>query len=198
MLTRKLAGSAALLTGVAVVGLTIAGCNPSASSSSGPSGSLSTGATASSTTSIVPPPSSPSGSPKNPVTSSQPQGANPPVGTVPGGAPSGGTLVPLPPYTNVPASQIKIIGLPAQQPSAVQTAEGGRILIFHEEQAGCEQVSAQVAAQTASQVTVNVTQNTSAGAGRMCPMIVRVVPVTAALAAPLGTRTVVFQQTLKH
>ena len=29
-------------------------------------------------------------------------------------------------------------------------------------------------------------------------MIVRVVPITAALSAPLGTRTVVFQQTLKH
>jgi hypothetical protein len=195
MLTRKLAGSAALLTGVTVVALTIAGCNPSASSSSGPSGSVSTGA--SSTTSVAPPPTSSSGSPKNPVTSSQPQGANPPVGTVPG-SPGGGTMVPLPPYTNVPASQVKVVGMAPQQPTAVQTAEGGRILIFHEEQAGCEKVTAQVAGQDANQVMVDVTRDSSGSAGRMCPMIVRVVPITAALSAPLGTRTVVFQQTLKH
>ncbi|HEY2694854.1 MAG TPA: hypothetical protein VGJ45_05255 [Pseudonocardiaceae bacterium] len=195
MLTRKLAGSAALLTGVTVVALTIAGCNPSASSSSGPSGSVTTGA--SSTTSVAPPPTSSSGSPKNPVTSSQPQGANPPVGTVPG-SPGGGTMVPLPPYTNVPDSQVKVVGMAPQQPTAVQTAEGGRILIFHEEQAGCERVTAQVAGQDANQVTVDVTRDSSGSAGRMCPMIVRVVPITAALSAPLGTRTVVFQQTLKH
>ena len=197
MLTRKLAGSAALLTGMTVVVLTITACNPTASNvPSGASGSLSTGSTSSPTTSIAPPASS-IGSPTNPGTSSPPQGANPPVGTVPG-SPGGGTLVPLPPYASVPAGQIKVIGMPAQQPSAVQTAEGGRILIFHEEQAGCEQVSAQVAGQDANQVMINVTQDTSAGAGKMCPMIVRVVPITAALSAPLGTRTVVFQQTLKH
>ncbi|HEY4454979.1 MAG TPA: hypothetical protein VGN81_11760 [Pseudonocardiaceae bacterium] len=196
MLTRKLAGSAALLTGVAVVALTIAGCNPSASSSSGASGSVSTGSTANSTTSIAPPPTSSSGSPAHPVTS-PPQGANSPVGTVPG-SPGGGTMVPLPPYTNVPASQVKVVGMAPQQPTGVQTAEGGRILIFHEEQAGCEQVTAQVAGQDANQVMINVTRDSSAGAGRMCPMIVRVVPITAALSAPLGTRTVVFQQTLKH
>lgn len=191
MLSRKLTGSAALLTGVTVVALTIAGCNPSASPSSGASGTVST--SAGPTTSVAPPTSS-SGSPTNPVTSSPPQGATPSVGTVPGG----GTLVPLPPYTNVPASQIKVIGMAPQQPTAVQTAEGGKVLIFHEEQAGCERVTAQVAAQDASQVVIDVTRDTSAGAGRMCPMIVRVVPITAVLSAPLGTRTVVFQQTLTH
>jgi hypothetical protein len=104
----------------------------------------------------------------------------------------------MPPYTNVPPGQISVVGLPAQQPTAVQTAEGGRILIFHEEQAGCEQVTAQVAGQNPSQVIINVTVTSSAGVGRMCPMIVRVVPVTATLAAPLGDRKVIFQQTLKH
>jgi hypothetical protein len=199
MLTRKLAGSAALLTGVAVVALTIAGCNPSASSSSsGQSGSVSTGASATSTTPNVPPQASSSGSPQKPVASSQPQGANPPVGTVPGSPGGGGTMVPLPPYTNVPAGQIKVVGTAPQQPTAVQTAEGGRVLIFHEEQAGCEKVTAQVAAQDADQVMVDVTRDTSGSAGRMCPMIVRVVPITATLSAPLGTRTVVFQQTLTH
>lgn len=197
MLTRKLAGSAALLTGVTVVALTIAGCNPSASSSSAPSGSVSSGASASSTTVNAPPPTSSSGSPANPGTTSQPQGANPPVGTVPG-SPGGGTMVPLPPYTTVPASQIKVVGMAPQQPTAVQTAEGGRVLIFHEEQAGCDKVTAQVAGQDSGQVMIDVTRDSSGSAGRMCPMIVRVVPITAMLSAPLGTRTVVFQQTLKH
>ena len=47
----------------------------------------------------------------------------------------------------------------------MQTAEGGRILIFHEEQAGCEQVTAQVAGQDATQVMVDVTRDNSAGLG---------------------------------
>jgi hypothetical protein len=112
--------------------------------------------------------------------------------------PSGGTLVPLPPYTNVPPGQISVIGMPTHQPTGVQTAEGGRILIFHEEQAGCEQVTAQPSAQNQAQVIVNVTVNSSAGAGRMCPMIVRVVQVTTPLSAPLGNRKVVFQGITKH
>lgn len=194
MLRRKLAGSAALLTGVTAIALTIAACGPTAASSSGASGSISTSATASPTTTTTPPPTS-SGSPKAPV-ASPPQGGTPPVvGSVPQG---GGTLVPLPPYTPVPQSQIIVNGASPQQPSAVQTAEGGRVLIFHEEQAGCQQVTAQVIGQDANQVIVDVTVSSSAGAGRMCPMIVRVVPVTVALNAPLGSRKVVFNQLLRH
>ena len=196
MLGRKLAGSAALLAGATVVALSIAACGPTAASSGAP-GSVSTSASATTST-APPPPTSSSGSPKNPTTTSPPNAGSQPVGTVPGSPGSGGTLVPLPPYTPVPQSQISVVGTPAQQPSAVQTAEGGKILIFHEEQAGCEQVTAQVAGQNASQVMIDVTVSSSAGAGRMCPMIVRVVPVTAALSAPLGNRTIVFQQTLKH
>ncbi|HJP76685.1 MAG TPA: hypothetical protein VJ914_20615 [Pseudonocardiaceae bacterium] len=190
MLTRKLAGSAALLTGVTAIALTIAACGPTAASSGAP-GSIST--SASPATSTAPPPMTSSGSPKAPV-SSPPQGANLPVGT----PPQGGTLVPLPPYTPVPSSQIIINGTTPQSPSAVQTAEGGRVLIFHEEQAGCEQVSAQVVGQDANQVVVDVIVSSSASAGRMCPMIVRVVPVTVALQAPLGSRKVVFNQTMRH
>jgi hypothetical protein len=192
MLTRKLAGSAALLTGVTAIALTIAACGPTAASSSGAPGSIST--SASPATGTAQPPMTSSGSPKAPV-SSPPQGANPPVGTVPQG---GGTLVPLPPYTPVPPSQVIINGTAPQQPSAVQTAEGGRVLIFHEEQAGCEQVTAQVVGQDANQVVVDVTLSSSASAGRMCPMIVRVVPVTVALQAPLGSRKVVFNETMRH
>lgn len=195
MLTRRLAGSAALLTGATVVALTIAACGPTSASSGAP-GSISTSATPSTTTSA--PPISSSGSPNDPNHSSPPNGATPPVGTVPVGAPGNGTLVPLPPYTPVPPGQIKVIDMVAQQPNAVQTAEGGKVLIFHEEQAGCQQVTAQLAGQNADQVIVNVTVSSNSTAGRMCPMIVRVVPVTVTLAAPLGSRLVVFQQTLRH
>ncbi len=193
MLTRRLAGSAALLTGATVVALTIAACGPTASSSGAP-GSISTSATP--TTAA---PTSPSGAPTgSPTHYSPPNGASLPVGTVPVGGAGNGTLVPLPPYTPVPSSQISVVGMPAQQPSGVQTAEGGRVLIFHEEQAGCQQVTAQLAGQGASQVVVDVTVASPTTAGRMCPMIVRVVPVTVVLSAPLGNRTIVFQQTLKH
>jgi hypothetical protein len=195
MLTRRLAGSTALLTGATVVALTIAACGPTAASSGAP-GSISTSATP--TNSASAPPSSSSGSPSgSPTHYSPPNGATLPVGTVPVGGDSG-TLVPLPPYTPVPSSQISVVGLPAQQPSGVQTAEGGRVLIFHEEQAGCQQVTAQLAGQGPSQVVVDVTVASTTTAGRMCPMIVRVVPVTVVLSAPLGNRTIVFQQTLKH
>ena len=194
MLTRRLAGSAALLTGATAVALTIAACGPTAASSGAP-GSISTSASPTTTASA---PASSSGSPSDPTHNSPPNGATLPVGTVPVGEPGSGTLVPLPPYTPVPSSQISVVGMPAQQPSGVQTAEGGRVLIFHEEQAGCQQVTAQLAAQNASQVVVDVTVATTSTAGRMCPMIVRVVPVTVGLSAPLGNRTVVFQQTLKH
>jgi hypothetical protein len=195
MLTRRLAGSAALLTGATVVALSIVACGPTASSSGAP-GSISTSATP--TTAASAAPTSSSGAPSGPTHYSPPNGASLPVGTVPVGGAGNGTLVPLPPYTPVPSSQISVVGMPAQQPSGVQTAEGGRVLIFHEEQAGCQQVTAQLAGQGASQVVVDVTVASPTTAGRMCPMIVRVVPVTVALSAPLGNRTIVFQQTLKH
>lgn len=192
MLRRKLAGSAALLTGGTVLALTIAACGPTAASSGAP-GSVSTNPSNSPTTTTAPPTTS-SGSPANPT---NPKTTSPTVGTVPG-SPGSGTLVPMPPYTNVPPGQISVVGMPTHQPTGVQTAEGGRILIFHEEQAGCEQVTAQAAAQNQAQVVVNVTVNSSAGAGRMCPMIVRVVQVTTPLSAPLGNRKVIFQGILKH
>ncbi len=194
MQTSRLAGSAALLTGATVIALTIAACGPTASSSTAPDViSIS----ASPTTSTSAPPASSSGSPTDPAHVSQPKGAvPPPVGSVPFGG--DGTVVPLPPYTPVPSSQIRVVGTAAQQPAGVQTAEGGRMLIFHEEQAGCQQVTAQLAGQNANQVVIDVTVSSTATAGRMCPMIIRVVPVTVQLSAPLGSRTVVFQQTLKH
>jgi len=88
--------------------------------------------------------------------------------------------------------------MPTEQPTAVQTAEGGRIVMFHAEQAGCQQVAAQVLGQSSTQVVVDLVITSSAGAGKVCPMIVRVIPVTATLSAPLGSRTLVFQETLKH
>jgi hypothetical protein len=104
----------------------------------------------------------------------------------------------LPPYAAVPSNQIDVSAMPTEQPTAVQTAEGGRIVIFHAEQAGCQSVAAQVLSQSSTKVVVDMVVTSSAGAGKVCPMIVRVVPVTVSLTAPLGSRTLVFQETIKH
>jgi hypothetical protein len=112
--------------------------------------------------------------------------APPPVTTGP--PPAGGR-------TTVPSGQISAPNM-AAQPQGVQAA--GNDVVFNAEQSGCQQITAQTIAQTATQVTIQViTTNTSKG-NQMCPMIVRVVQVTAALNAPLGNRTIVFQAVSKH
>lgn len=129
------------------------------------------------------------------------------VGSVPPSIVNGGTTFrPAPPSavappapagkaTTVPSGQIDASHV-TSPPSGVKAA--GSQVTFNAGQAGCQQVTGQVAAQTAKAVTVDVvTTNTSHG-GEVCPMIVRLVPVTVTLAAPLGDRTLVFQQVMRH
>lgn len=99
--------------------------------------------------------------------------------------------------TTVPAGQINASGMVAP-PQGVQVTDDGKFVVFNAEQSGCQKISAQTTAQTATQVTIQViTTNTSQG-NQMCPMIVRVVQVSAPLNAPLGTRTIVFQTLSAH
>ncbi|HEX5114010.1 MAG TPA: hypothetical protein VFW65_02310 [Pseudonocardiaceae bacterium] len=116
----------------------------------------------------------------------------PPVMTV---VPPGQAAPPAGKATTVPSGQIDASHV-TSPPGGVKAA--GREVMFNAGQAGCQQITGQVAAQTAKAVTVDVvTTNTSHG-GQVCPMIVRLVPVTVTLAAPLGDRTLVFQQVMRH
>lgn len=97
----------------------------------------------------------------------------------------------------VPPAQITHSGA-GTPPDGVQVTGDGRTVVFDAEQSGCQQISAQTTTQTATQVTIQViTTNTSKG-NQMCPMIVRVVQVSATLNAPLDNRTIVFESVLKH
>jgi hypothetical protein len=158
-----------LFVAACFVVLTAAACGGTSGSATAGSGDvLSTGATPVATTTAAPP--------TVPTTN-----AAPPAGD----------------RTPVPAGQISAAGMSAP-PQGVELASGGRDVVFNAEEAGCQQITSQVTAQTATQVTIQViTTNTSKG-NQMCPMIVRVVPVTAQLAAPLGGRTIVFQAVTKH
>ncbi|HEX3650661.1 MAG TPA: hypothetical protein VHV49_19730 [Pseudonocardiaceae bacterium] len=112
-----------------------------------------------------------------------------PPGTAQGGIPGAGKA------TDVPKAQVDTSHV-RTPPVGVQAA--GRKVMFSVGQAGCQDVSGQVTAQTATAVTVNVVTTTTNHAGEVCPMIVREVPVTVTLAAPLGSRTLVFGQVTRH
>lgn len=163
-----------LLAAACFVVLTAAACGGTTGAASAGSGPvLSTGGTAAATTDAAPP--------------TVPAGPPPAVTTPP---PAGGR-------TTVPTGQINTSGM-AAPPQGVQVTGDGRSVLFNAEQSGCQQISAQATTQTATQVTIQViTTNTSKG-NQMCPMIVRVVEVSAALNAPLGSRTIVFQAVSKH
>lgn len=185
-MTRTVATLAAVACGVLV---TLAACGSpaeSAGSGSGPTlgvvapspvGQVPVPAGVTDTPAFPPPPSSPTAKDEIPPTTARPV------------APGGGK------GTTVPKAQIDASHVNSP-PSGVEAA--GRQVTFNAGQAGCQQITGQVAAQTASSVTVNViTTNTSHG-GQVCPMIVRLVPVTVTLAAPLGHRTLVFHQVMRH
>ena len=165
-----------LLVAASFVLLTAAACGGVSGSASAGSGSvLTTGATP-----TAPPTSIATGAP---VTTSPPT-----VHTAPP-APGGSHTV--------PPGQITQSGTGAQ-PQGVQVTADGRTVVFDAEQSGCQLITAQATTQTATQVTIQViTTNTSKG-NQMCPMIVRVVQVSATLNAPLGNRTIVFQSVTKH
>jgi hypothetical protein len=112
-------------------------------------------------------------------------------------------VVPLPPGgpnggSAVPASQLNASGMPGGGPSGVWTENGGLTVALGAEQAGCEQPSAVVTSQTATQVVVLLTTVSQAKPGTMCPMIVRQVVIEVQLAAPLGSRTLVLQGSVRH
>ena len=159
-----------LLVAACFVVLTAAACGGT-NATAGSGSVLSTSGTAAATTTTSVAPSSPS----------QPPATAPPAGA----------------RTTVPAGQINTSGM-AAPPQGVQVTSDGKFVVFNAEQSGCQQISAQTIAQTSTQVTIQVvTTNTSKG-NQMCPMIVRVVQVSAPLNAPLGSRTIVFQALNAH
>ena len=106
-----------------------------------------------------------------------------------------GTQVP-PGGTEVPANQVKMTTYPATFPRTVWTDNGGTELGFYGEQGGCFTSTATVAQQSDTQVVVRLAQQEPGTGSHMCPMYVRYKPMTVALAAPLGSRTVVLQMSI--
>ncbi|MEU4254302.1 hypothetical protein AB0F15_43615, partial [Amycolatopsis sp. NPDC026612] len=90
-------------------------------------------------------------------------------------------------------TQVDARGLPEGYPRSLTRSLDGRTLILQAEEGGCRRVSARVGEQTAQQVAVLVTVS-SAPKGQMCPDYIKEIKVPLALAAPLGTRTVVLRQ----
>jgi hypothetical protein len=155
-----------------------AACGAAGSTSAGSGAVLTTGNTTPSVT---------------PTVTGQPTPKPLPVATTPPANPPAPTGSP----STVPPGQINAPGMNAP-PQGVQLSADGRQVTFQAEQSGCQQITAQATTQTATQVTIQViTTNTSKG-NQMCPMIVRVVQVTAQLSAPLGNRTIMFQAVAKH
>jgi hypothetical protein len=153
--------------------LTAVACGAAGSTNAGSGAVLTTGST-------------PSGAPTTtaPPTTPKPSAVTTPPGPV--GSPA-----------TVPPGQINAPGM-AAPPQGVVVSGDGRQVTFQAEQSGCQQITAQTTTQTATQVTIQVITTTTTKGNQMCPMIVRVVQVTAQLGAPLGNRTIVFQAVAKH
>ncbi|MEV5713548.1 hypothetical protein AB0L41_06610 [Amycolatopsis mediterranei] len=119
--------------------------------------------------------------------------SSPPVGPPPSqtvGRPTQG----IAPGDDVVAeTQVDARGLPEGYPRSLTRSLDGRTLILQAEEGGCRRVSARVGEQTAQQVVVLVAVM-SAPKGQMCPDYIKEIKVPLALAAPLGTRTVVLRQ----
>ncbi|MFC5691220.1 hypothetical protein [Amycolatopsis mediterranei] len=142
------------------------------------------------------------GTPTTPATSTSVPGtvtptlgppSSPPVGPPPSptvGRPTQG----IAPGDDVVAeTQVDARGLPEGYPRSLTRSLDGRTLILQAEEGGCRRVSARVGEQTAQQVVVLVAVM-SAPKGQMCPDYIKEIKVPLALAAPLGTRTVVLRQ----
>jgi hypothetical protein len=93
----------------------------------------------------------------------------------------------------VAETQIDARGVPEGYPRSLSRATDGRTVILRAEEGGCRRVSARIGAQTAAQVVVLVTVS-AAPKGQMCPDYIKEISIPLALAAPLGTRTVVLRQ----
>ncbi|HEX5405351.1 MAG TPA: hypothetical protein VFX16_24000 [Pseudonocardiaceae bacterium] len=123
--------------------------------------------------------------------------------TVPTTAPAAGTtppvIVPLPKpqHTPVPPAQVHNSGK-SVPPTGVQATKDGKQVVFVVEQSGCQHITGQVTSQTSTSVAILVVTTITSHAGQVCPMIVRQVPVTVTLSAPLGSRTIVFSSVTRH
>jgi hypothetical protein len=176
--------STGLLVSAGFALLTVAACGArtQATGSSGPSIAISTPGTSSAAPTSV---------------------TSTPVVTAPMTVPVTGTktptVLPLPglPRTPVPPGQVHSGGM-AVPPAGVQVTKDGKQVVFDVEQSGCQHFTGQVTSQTASSVAIQVVDNITSHSGQACPMIVRQVPITVALAAPLGSRTIEFSSVTKH
>jgi hypothetical protein len=133
------------------------------------------------------PAASSTSSPSSPVSTSPPV-APPPSQTV--GRPTQG----IAPGDDVIAeTQVDARGVPEGYPRSLFRATDGRTLILQAEEGGCRRISARVGDQTAQSGVVLVTV-TAPQKGQMCPDYIREIRIPLALAAPLGSRTVVLRQ----
>lgn len=159
-------------TGLLLLAATACGAGTSGSGAGAPAAS-STG------------PATPSSSSSSPA---PPTAAPPPSRTV--GRPTQG----IAPGDDVIAeTQVDARGVPEGYPRSLVRATDGRTLTLQAEEGGCRRISAHVGDQTAQQVVVLVTV-TAAQKGQMCPDYIKEISIPLALAAPLGSRTVVLRQ----
>ncbi|MEV6645409.1 hypothetical protein [Amycolatopsis sp. NPDC051371] len=129
-----------------------------------------------------------SASPSLSPVSSSPAAPPPPSQTV--GRPTQG----IAPGDDVIAeTQVDARGVPEGYPRSLFRATDGRTLILQAEEGGCRRISARVGDQTAQQVVVLMTV-TAPQKGQMCPDYIKETRIPLALAAPLGSRTVVLRQ----
>ncbi|MEV6898186.1 hypothetical protein [Amycolatopsis sp. NPDC051372] len=98
-----------------------------------------------------------------------------------------------PPGDTAPAAgQIDASALPAGYPHDVTLAQGGKVVVIHADEAGCDHIMAAAGEENAQQAVVVVTV-TKAPHGQMCPMHVREVSLPVPLAEPLGGRQLVLR-----
>ena len=90
-------------------------------------------------------------------------------------------------------SQVDAKTLPEGYPRTLLLADRGQTLILQAEEGGCRKISARLGDQTAQQVVVLVAV-AQPKKGQMCPDYIRNISIPLALAAPLGSRTVVLRQ----
>lgn len=99
----------------------------------------------------------------------------------------------MPPGDTAPAAgQIDASALPGGYPHDVTLAQGGKVVVIHADEAGCDHIVAAAGEQTAQKAVVVITV-TKAPRGQMCPMHVREVSLPVPLAEPLGGRTLVLR-----
>jgi hypothetical protein len=93
----------------------------------------------------------------------------------------------------VPGEQVNASSLPSGFPRTVWLTKGGTVLGLYGEVGGCFTSDATVTQQSDTRVVVRLVQQEPGTGSHMCPLYLRYKPMSVALAAPLGTRTVVLQ-----